>query len=165
MQSAVFSADPCPTSHSLLAPSPALVWVPLLLLGSAKLPHPASHFATQPSSLPCNTASWGHCFGRGKRPRGCHSESTTGRRMHAAVDRRKAVMLRIESALSFDSCCGKPDAFNPETTLSTDTPDFYSVQTRPSQRAFRWSLSWLSITGGSLVNVVQGGSFVMQCSL
>lgn len=68
--------------------------------------------------------------------------------MHAAVDRRKAVMLRMESALPFDSCCGKPDAFNPETTLSTDTPDFYSVKIRHFQWAFRWLLSWLSISGG-----------------
>lgn len=58
MQSAASSADPM--SHILLAPSLALVWVPLLLQGSAKLPHPASHFATQPSPLPCNMASWRH---------------------------------------------------------------------------------------------------------
>lgn len=43
--------------------------------------------------------------------------------MHTTEDRRKVVMLRIDRAFPFDSCCGKPDAFNPESILSAVTRD------------------------------------------
>ena len=70
-----------------------------------------------------------------------------GRKMHSAEDRRKAVMLRIDRAFPFDSCCGKPDAFNPAIILFAVTRDFYLVKIRAPWQAFRWFLSWLSMPG------------------
>lgn len=70
-----------------------------------------------------------------------------GRKMHAAEDRRKVVMLRIDSAFPFDSCCAKPDAFNPESIVSAVTQDFYLGKIRAPWQAFRRFPSWLSMSG------------------
>lgn len=67
-----------------------------------------------------------------------------GRKMHTAEDRRKAVMLRIDRAFPIESCCGKLDAFNPESILSAD---LYLVKIRAPWQAFRWFPSWLSMPG------------------
>lgn len=67
--------------------------------------------------------------------------------MHTTEDRRKVVMLRIDRAFPFDSCCDKCDGLNPESTLPAVAQDFYLGKIRVLWQPFRCFPSWLSMPG------------------
>lgn len=93
----------------------------------------------------CNGRSW-ECFvlGNGRGTEGVCQNTLQGGKWALLKTEGKRV-FRINWAFPFNSCCGKPDDFNPERTSSGNTWDFSLVKIRASWQAFMGFPSWLSL--------------------